>query len=709
MVPTLLLTLGLLAQAPNPNDPGLIDPIAAHWLQAPVRLPGSLQVHGASELVNIVGQVRRRDVDQVTSRRNAQITSTDTPKEDAIDATAAMANAAAGGNIAAMQTAAQELQDVLLGDTLGEPYDGFPLLNHVQANPLADQLPGEYRIKQAEDRGKRVPGVLGGVDVVWELDVALLYAEDTISCDTAAFILPHQARRADRLQVRYLIYSLERADFVPATLLDDHQVFGEGRLPSKGFDAVWLPLQNKGATLVRVDHGTVGALRSIQVWNWRATPDASTTIQPLRQILDPSTGQPRLDARGTVVLERLRSLDLAAVGDASVVKKLLVVAQAALAGTAPAQIDAMLTQANVGPAGTAVTWLSQLNRRDQLPQEAWDLLALEGIFPGPPGTAALGPYHAVAVFTNHQLHMVSTDVLGHDPITGAPILIPGDQQGETVLVKVFNLDAISHNAQLRDYGPELHNDWETCSNAPAGEHSLEIFSDKALYGAPKQAELQWRTGWSLRRDFGIVPQFDVFPRPSDQLGLLAWTDGAGARLGWQYPASIRGGDFALAPPPSWLGGAPSPGEIGGGGLVIGTTTPGYGTAKMPAGNLAALHPLGLLNRDLDGDGILDALIFPAWMRNPDLQGGDFIPATEHFEPFLYLSPANGTQWIDSNQPALGYWSDLTYAFGTPVAAGSDHVAQIVKPRAMGQAMWLFDGLFNADAGMATRSIDSDRE
>ena len=276
---------------------------------------------------------------------------------------------------------------------------------------------------------------------------------------------------------------------------------------------------------------------------------------------------------------------------------------------------------------------------------------------------------------------------------------------------MINLDEVDHHVQLRDYGPALHDDWETCSNAPAGEHSLEIFSDKALYGAAKHAELQWRAGWSLRRAAGVVPQFDVFPRPQDRGALLAWTDNHGtARSGWQYPAGVRGGDFLLDPPTSWLdGGNPVLGAGGGQGLTIGARTPGYGTARMPTGDLAGFHPLGLVNTDTDGDGVLDALLFPAWMRNPDPQGGDLIPSTPDFEPFLYLSPVNGTPFIDPLNPALGYWTDLSGVFGVAVAPGTDHVAQVVKPRMMGQAMWLFDGLHAADAGAPTRVTDTDRE
>ena len=381
----LLVALLTVAQQPDPNHPGIIDPMGAHWLGNPVRLPGSLQVHGDSELVNIVGRVRRRDADRATSRRNVPVQRTKTAAEDVQDTLVDLGAAAGNGNSAAMVQAAQELRAILLGETLGNIYDGFPLLNHVQANPLSGQIAGEYRAKRLVDGGQRVAGVLGGQDKVWELDVALLYADERIYCDTAVFTVPADAAPLDRLHVRYFIYSMERADFAPATLLDDHQVFGEGRLASKGFDAAWLPLHNKEVTLVTVDHGSLGALRGIQVWNWRADPDASTTIQPLREIIDPQSGQPRLDARGTVIRERLRGLDLDAIGDAAPAKKILQVADAVLAGAQPAQVTAMLTQAGTAPSGTAFEWVPLLTRRGDLPQEAWDLLALEGIQPGQPG------------------------------------------------------------------------------------------------------------------------------------------------------------------------------------------------------------------------------------------------------------------------------------------------------------------------------------
>ena len=712
--PSLLLSLLLAAPAaaqgplPDPNDPGIIDPVAEYWLSSPARLPGSLQVTGNSELVNIVGQVRRRDIKTVPSASGTQINSTKSPAKDLESALGDLGAADTAGQQAPMNAAALELRAILLGDTQGRAYDGFPMLHHRLAPTTPGQLAGEYRMKRLEDRGARVASYGGALRKVWQAEVRLLYADDDIDCDTAQLVIPAGAHPLDVIHITYLIASLERADFAPTTLMDDLQPFGEGRLASKSFDATWVALGTDEATLVTVDHGTVGAIRGVQLWNWRAEPDAAAYLHVSREILA-ANGTLRLDAKGTAVAERLRALDLDSVGGAAPERKVLTVADAVLAGATPAQTLAMLTQAATAPLGTAQEWLAMLDRRDLLPPEAWTQLALEGIYPNQPGPAPLGPYYAVAVYLNHELRAVTLDqLLGHDPLTGAPLPLPGDLQGEAAKIKILNLDNVAHHFQARDYGPALHDDIATCSYAPAGSHSLEIFSDKPLYGAPKQAELQWRAGWSLRRGIGIVPQYDVFPRAADRGLLSGWSDGLGAQhLGWSYPAALRGGDFVVDPPAGWLGTPPLHEGAGTAGLVIGATTPGYGVAKMPTGDLAAYHPTGALNADLDGDGILDALVFPAWMRNPDPQGGDFVPATPAFEPFLYLSPENGTIWVDPLNPQLGYWSDRSYAFGAPVAAGANVAVEVIQKRALGQAMWLCDGLFRAAGNFPARVTDAD--
>jgi hypothetical protein len=170
-------------------------------------------------------------------------------------------------------------------------------------------------------------------------------------------------------------------------------------------------------------------------------------------------------------------------------------------------------------------------------------------------------------------------------------------------------------------------------------------------------------------------------------------------IGWTWPADLRGGDFTVAPDAAWLG---VPGQFAEPGVTvglrIGATTPGFGTARMPAGDLSGFHPEGFVNADTDGDLVNDALIFPDWMRNPDSGGGDLIPTTPDFEPFLWLSPENGTPWLDPADRAAGPWAASTFAFGLPVPANGAAAFTLVRPRFTGQGLWWSDGLFR-DGGV----------
>ena len=369
------------------------------------------------------------------------------------------------------------------------------------------------------------------------------------------------------------------------------------------------------------------------------------------------------------------------------------VAEAILAGASAAAVQAMLNDPQTPPFGAWGDWADLLKTKNVLPPETWQALAQEGITPGM--ADPFGPYDVVMAWANHELYVVADDPTVLDPLTGLFIPQPEDQQGARLQVKVFNHDAVAHYLQVADYGAALHDDIGTCSNAPAGGHSLEIFNEKPVFGAPKIYELQWRAGFGLRRGLGYLEPYDMFPRPEDRGSLAPFTDPNGlSRLGWTWPADLRGSDFIVSIPPAWLGTASSVSEAGvPNGVRIGATTPGFGIARMPAGDLSAFHPDGMVNTDTDGDLILDALIFPAWMRNPDPAGGDLIPTTPDFEPFLWLSPENGTPWVDPANHSLGPWAARTMAFGQPVGAGTSQVLTLVRPRFSGQGLWYSDGLW----------------
>jgi hypothetical protein len=332
------------------------------------------------------------------------------------------------------------------------------------------------------------------------------------------------------------------------------------------------------------------------------------------------------------------------------------------------------------------------------------LLEQEGIIPGADPQNPLGDYDFVAVMINHEWYGLSAQQAAG---AFAPPSLHGRQsQGDQQSLKLINLDAITHGMQLSDYGPALHDDLKTCYNAPHGGKSLEIFSNKPLWGATKAAELQWRAGWGLRPGAGVLGQYDLFPRHRDRLQSSRFTDSFGVlRRGWQYPGNARGGDFRVDPPISVLSRSGRPAlhglreSDGSAGLVIGSRTAGYGLAKMPSTDLRAFHPSGLANTDTDGDLIPDALYFPSWLSNPDAQGGDLILATPEWEPFLYLNPANGTVWNNPANPAAGLWGLETFGLGAPLPAAANQRVDWVRPRALGQAVWLDSGTLRAHGSL----------
>ncbi|MCH7700408.1 MAG: hypothetical protein IID37_01855, partial [Planctomycetes bacterium] len=357
----------------------------------------------------------------------------------------------------------------------------------------------------------------------------------------------------------------------------------------------------------------------------------------------------------------------------------------------PDQLDVLL--------GEWDEWADLLEDQNQLPPEAWDLLALEGI-----GQGQFGSYRFVTAYMNNEMY-------GEGP-EGEKI--EGWFQGQMVEVKLINLDNHTHYFRNVDFGPKLHDDISS-GGFSSGSHSFEIMNFKPTYGAPKVAEMQWRAGWGFRPHWNVPQQQDVFARPSDSALLSTFFDGAGdPLLGYQYSAEARGGDFRFNPPTFIIGSVEEPSEFplreadGSDGLVIGQLTEGYGVAKMctedefPLGQFCAedigpFNPHGILNVDTDDDGEPDVLWFPPFIRNPNAAGGDIIPPTPAWKPFLWINPDNGTLLIDPDDPQQGYWADLTYAHGRPIAAGESLNARVEAPRASAQVFYQFDDLFHDNA------------
>jgi hypothetical protein len=694
-----MLALGA-APAQDPNHPGILDPILEHYRGAGVRLPGSDQVLPPSELVNILGGTRRRPAVGAASAAGSTIGAQglESPNRDLRTALDELDAAALAGNSAQMRAWASEAVAILDGATQGRIYDGFPMLAQDRGAWRADHVPGEYLTKRVQDSGRRVAGPRGRQQVLWTVEINVLIYDDEMDCDTAFLLFPPTAHPLDRLVVQWKIYSSEGDNFIPTTMLEDFSPFGEGKLPSKSYDATWVVVDAGDLTEVAVNQGAIGGLRGLQAWRWRTPRPCAIFVQPVFEHVSPASGLTVRDARGAAAMALRRGVGAAAVGAAAPEAKIRMVADAVAGGVPAATIRQMMNDPQTPPLGTWRQWTDGLEDKDALPMEAWLALAQEGITPGM--ADPFGPYDAVIAWANHELYVVADDAVVRDPLTGRPVPQPADAQGARIAVKVFNFDAVEHYLSVEDYGPPLHDDVGTCSNAPGGSHSLEIFNQKPIYGAPKIHELQWRAAFGVRRGAGHLEPYDLFPRVED-LGLLqSFTTPAGAtRSGWAWPADLRGADFVVQPAAGWLGAAGGYAEPGvAGGLRIGATTPGFGLAKMPAGDLKAFHPDGYVNLDTNGDLVPDALVFPAWMRNPDPQGGDLIPTSPDFEPFLWLSPENGTPWVDPQNPAAGPWAARTYAFGQPVAAGSAATVTLVRPRFTGQGLWYSDGLWR-DGGV----------
>lgn len=693
----LVLTLAVFGEvrAQDANDPGVLEPVLTATTGADVRIPHTDQADGAT-LLNIVGPVRHRKALGMRSLTGHPISRVTSPNDDMREALKDLEDAAKNADTAAMQAAAADLMDILQGTTQGRIYDGFAMLNYNRGAFLPDQEPGEYKMKRLRDTGLTETGIDGETRKIWEADVSLLYYDGQIDADCFLLVMPVEMHEFDVVRINYTIYSLEREDFSPTVVMMDHRLEGSVQFPFKGLDAVWTKLRGDEVARLTVAYPPNRLLRGVYTWGWRVHPPRIQFLQPVWEHVNAYTGLVELEPQGLSFATRNRELTLDGIGDAAPEKKMYTVAQAVLDGVDPATIEDWLTREDQGPRGTWDEWADLAANQRQLPPEAWDVLAEEGISPG-----NFGPYRFVSAYVNNEMY-------GEGP-AGAEI--DGWFQGDVFQVKLINLDNHTHYFRNVDFGTRLHDDIANCCSA--GSHSFEIMNFKPTYGAPKVAEVQWRAGWGFRPHNDIIQQQDVFPRTSDQVLLKAFFGGFGDPFfGYQYSAARRGGDFRFNPPGfiiTNLGEEP-PFPLreadGTDGLLVGQLTEGYGVARMcdaaefPLGgfcerDISAYNPNGVYNVDSDGDGVNDVLWFPPFLRNPNTsQGGDIIPPTPAWKPFLWINPNNGTLYLDPADPGQGYWVDLTYAHGAPVYAGAALNASIEAPRGSAQVFYQFDDLFH---------------
>ncbi len=695
---------GILAAASSPvlatdaNHPGVLEPVLTATTGVETRIPHTDQQQGGV-FQTIAGNVTYMDAEDTTSILGHPITETDSPNDDMKKALQDMADAAGDDDAAALQAAAQRLMDILMGTTRGEIYDGFAMLNYNRGAYMPDHVPGEYKMKTLRDTGLTELGIDGEMRKIWELDVNMLYYDGQIDADTFLMRVPVEAHEFDTVRINYRVYSTVREDFSPTAVMLDRRLPRSVQFPFKGLDSVWLPFGGSEVMNVTVKLPPLRLQRGVYTWGWRVHPPRIQFLQPIFEIVNAHTGAVELDPQGQSYAFRNRQLTLEDIGESAPEKKMYRVAQAALDGADTTVIDSWLNADDFGPRGTWQDWAELAQEQRQLPPEAWDVLAQEGIAQGD-----FGPYRMVTVYLNNEMY-------GEGP-NGASI--EGWQQGDRFQVKLINLDKHTHYFRNVDFGPRLHDDIRTCCGA--GSHSFEIMNFKGTYGIPKVAEMQWRAGWGFRPHFDVIQQQDVFSRASDQVKTKPFFGGFGDQFfGYQWSAAARGGDFRFNPPgfiitdPGVEPPFPLREEDGSDGLLIGQTTEGFGIAKMCdvdafplpgfcARDVSAFNPNGNVNVDTDGDGVNDALWFPPFLRNPNAAGGgDIIPPTAAWKPFLWINPANGTLFIDPADPGRGYWADLTYSHGAPIAGGGVLNATIEAPRGAGQVFYQFDDLFHDNA------------
>lgn len=695
------LLVGLSVAVPaaaqvDPNSPGVLEPVLTAIDGVERRIPHTDQADG-DLLQTVAGDITYFDAEDTTSILGHPITHSASPNDDMEDALKDMFDAAKDDDGNAMRAVAQELMDILLGTTQGRIYDGFPMLNYSRGGFLPDHVPGEYKMKELRDTGLTEPGLRGGEVKIWELDVNMFYYDGQIDSDTFLMKVPVEASEFDTVRINYRVYSVEREDFSPTVVMLDRRMPRSVQFPNKGLDSVWIPFGGDEVVEFTMEMPPLRLQRGIYTWGWRVHPPRIQFLQPIFETVNAHTGEVELEPSGKSWAFRNRTeLTIDKISHAAPEKKMYVVAKAALDGADPSVIEDWLDREDEGPRGTWDDWADLAANQRQLPPEAWDILAQEGIQQGD-----FGPYRFVSAYLNNEMY-------GEGPEGSS---IEGWQQGDRFQVKLINLDQHTHYFRNVDFGPRLNDDIRGCCGA--GSHSFEVMNFKGTYGIPKVAEAQWRAGWGFRPHFNVIQQQNVFSRPEDQAKLKPYTGGFGNTFfGYQWSAEARGGDFRFNPPTFIITdrGVESPqplrDEDGLPGLVIGRTTEGTGTAQFCPNDpfpgfcsqdVSAFNPNGNVNFDTDGDGTPDELRFPPFLRNPEqgnAQAGDIIPPTPAWKPFWFLNPANGTLFIDPDDPSQGFWVDRTYAHGRPVFAGEAVTANVEGLRASAQVFYQFDDLFH---------------
>ncbi|MCH2667056.1 MAG: hypothetical protein MKZ59_03665 [Deinococcales bacterium] len=650
--------------------PNSQDPVLSAKLGRDVRIPNTCPaLYGQPNLH--VGNVDIELLDGATSLLGHRIKRKRDPHRDLEIALGLLHRSAreSGDYRSPIELAAREIKNILLGTTEGRVYDGFGLLNINPGKLTSDHVADEYKTKRLTDTGETVISVIDGQRrKVWHATINMFWYGHNFDSDTYLLRITAEVHPYDEFRITWRVYSLVQEDLAPSTITNDG--FG---LIFHGLDSTFTSIPSGTLSQLTINYPSVLHFRGMYTWGWGVHPPRVQFLQPIVEIDEDGTLNPAGHSFATRMLE---GLTLENIAEESPEKKMYHVAEAALQGASGDKIIAMMTNSNEGPLGTYREWVSLASDQRQLPPEAWDVLRKEdGLKEG-----NFGPYDMVLAYMNNEIYGDTPYAqFGSEGLGG---VVRDWEQGGLMRVKVINFDRHVHYYRNVDFGPRL-----TEENGGAfgnGIFSFEKFSPKPTYGAPKVAEMQWRTGWGYVPHLGIASQAGVFPRNRDQLHLRPFTDQFG-QTHQGYLFRNVSGYFRFNPPDKVRAGNEIPAgdplrdEDGLDGVKISLDAEAFGVAKIPDCTLTG-HP--------DQANFAD-LSYPDFLRNPS-NGGDIIPPTPIWSPFLVLHPQTGTLYT----PEGTWWVDETYLHGRPVQPGSTIVATIEAPRASGQLFYQFDPLFH---------------
>ncbi len=584
-----------------------------------------------------------------------------------------------------------DVRNILLGKTAGQVFDGFGLLNYNAGALTPDHVPHEYKMKRLQDTGETVVSQIDGQEhKIWEITVNTLWTGQNFDADTFLIRVPATVHDFDELRIKWRVYSMIQEDLAPTTILNDDF----GRI-FHGLDSTFLSMVPGHLNEITIKYPSLKNFRGLYNWGWGVHPPRIQFLQPvLERTLDDPNGVHLESADGTgteswhpfsasFVKRNRDDLTIENIGKAAPEKKIYRVAQAALDGATGTQISRMLNERNTAPRGIFTEWINLIRNQRQLPAEAWDVIAHEtGVVPE---DRDIGPYDVVVAYLNNKLYGVSR--AGQPNADGKGDVVDDFEQGDITRVKVINLDNHTHYYRNVDFGAQFFQDNKKAFGN--GQFSFEKFNVKPTYGAPKAIEMQWRTGWGYVPHLGIAKQGGVFPRPVDREQLTPFTDQFGdTHTGYVF--KNVSGHWRFSPPPPIRAGEgdhlPEAGDPlrdadGIDGVLMGLDTEAFGIAKMPE-DPPYNHPNEAL-RDV---------AFPGFLQNPG-SGGDIIPPTPRWIPFLAVHPQTGKL----TAPDGSWWVNQTYLHGRPVPPSSAIEAHIEAPRASGQLFYQFDPLFHDNA------------